>query len=374
MTSKQDSPVLSICIPTYNNASNLQKVLNHVLELEHRHLEVLVCDDAPKEEDTAEVIEGFQDPRLRYIENERNIGYEKNLFQCLKTAEGQYLMPLADEDKIVQESLNWVLDCIEDTHSEFTSIVAGYGMSEDYDWDESVPDEQSFDPGLDSLSAFVTLVPHPFANHTWRRNYIGGMVLKADAIDLGIAQEYYGSLYIHNVLMLQAMVAGNTILSSRHLSIVDYYQYEGEHRFWSDFEWSDLELRMKLQKYRMKAVDEVLENEECKSLFIDIETRFAAQLAAWATLQKDTSYRRIREIALNEDIRPLHDIWNSASFTRGYYYYLLVLPLPIDYFKRNVQDGVIPRRAFQVWYHFLARIIPDRVDHRIREWYLNTLS
>ncbi|WP_248896432.1 glycosyltransferase family 2 protein [Haloplanus halobius] len=374
-STEQDGVALSICIPTYNNAERLAKVIGHVLELDHGGVELVVCDDG-SDDDTRAAIDHFDDERLRYFENETNIGYEKNLFRCLTLARGRYLMPLADEDKIVSENLRWALSLIENPTIEFSSIVAGYGPVDDeqYDWDESVPLMQECETGYDSLAAFVNRIPHPFANHTWRRNYIGGIILERSAIDLEAAEEYFGSLYIHNVLLIQAMVNGRAILSSRHLCLVDHYQYEGEHRFWSDFDWSDLELRVQLQQYRMKAVDEILRDQKSKDLFTRVETRFAAQLAAWATLQKDTALAPLKHAALNGDVRSLEDIWQSRAFRRRYIYYLVVLPLPIDSLKRDVQEGLIPRKSLRVWYHFVARILPSGIDERIRRWYANRNS
>lgn len=362
-----DDPLLSVCIPTYNNSVNLQKVIGHVLELEYERLELVVCDDGSTE-NTNEVISGFEDDRIRYFENEDNLGFEKNLFHCIELADGQYIMPLADEDKIVTENLQWAISLIENPNIGFSSIIAGYGpvSADGYDWEESVPLMQEFEKGYDSLAAFVNTIPHPFANHTWRRNYIGGFILKRSAIDLEAAADYFGSLYIHNALLLQAMVDGRTILSSRHLSLADHYQYEDDHRFWSEFDWSNLELRVRLQKYRLKAVDEILTDEASRALFTRVETRFAAQLAAWATIQKDMRVEALKQEALSSEIYPLNSIWESRQFKRFYLYYLLVFPLPVARLKTNIQTGLIPRRAFPVWYHLAARLLPDSLDRRIR--------
>lgn len=367
--------LLSFCIPTYKNASNLQKVIEHILDIERSCFEVIICDDAPDESDTRCVIEGLNDKRLHYFENDRNLGYEKNLFRTIERADGKYVMPLADEDKVVEDNIHFVLDLIETSDKDFSNIIAGYGPIPDDDfnsrWDKSVPAMEEFERGYDSLKAFVDHIPHQFADHTWKRNYIGGIVLKRGAIDLDVASDYIGSLYIHNVLILQAMMSGNTVLSSRHLCLVDYYQYEGDHRFWSNYESSSLKLRMRLQKYRMKAISEILKDDRSKSLYTHIEIRFAAKLAAWATLQKGTSLEEVRRVAFSSEIRPLDDIWNSREFKKLYLYYLAILPLPTNILKKNVRNGLIPRSSVRVCYHLAARLIPESIDHRIRIWYGN---
>jgi hypothetical protein len=124
----------------------------------------------------------------------------------------------------------------------------------------------------------------------------------------------------------------------------------------------------------MKAVDELLCDQKSKDLFTRVETRFAAQLAAWATLQKGTEFTQLKHTALNGDVRSLEDIWYSREFRQLYIYYLIVLPLPIDSLKSEVQEGLIPRKSLRVWYHFIARVLPARIDERIRKWYANRAS
>ncbi len=73
-------PKVSIVMPTRNRAAMLPKAIGSVLAQDYANWELLVVDDG-SEDDTAAVVQGFADPRIRYIRSDgsgaaaaRNIG------------------------------------------------------------------------------------------------------------------------------------------------------------------------------------------------------------------------------------------------------------------------------------------------------------
>jgi len=65
----QSSPFFSIVIPTYNRAHLIGKTIQSVLEQELSDFEVLVIDDGSRD-NTAEVMQTFNDPRIHYLKKE----------------------------------------------------------------------------------------------------------------------------------------------------------------------------------------------------------------------------------------------------------------------------------------------------------------
>jgi Glycosyl transferase family 2 len=93
-------PFVTIAIPTYNRAgSYLPVALRSALAQNYPRLEVLVADNASTDE-TASLLQGISDERLRYLRHPVNIGANRNYDYCLNEARGDYFLLLHDDDAI----------------------------------------------------------------------------------------------------------------------------------------------------------------------------------------------------------------------------------------------------------------------------------
>ncbi|TFL17138.1 glycosyltransferase [Jannaschia formosa] len=59
-------PLVSIVMPSWNRAFTIAEAIQSVIEQSYDNWELLVCDDA-SEDRTADVVRGFDDPRIRYM-------------------------------------------------------------------------------------------------------------------------------------------------------------------------------------------------------------------------------------------------------------------------------------------------------------------
>src|SRR4030095_15000486 len=85
-------PTLSVVVPNYNHAKYLEFSLPAILKQSHRPLEVIVLDDASKD-NSVEVIRRFaaQDPIVRLVQNEKNLTVVPNLNKGVELARGDYV-------------------------------------------------------------------------------------------------------------------------------------------------------------------------------------------------------------------------------------------------------------------------------------------
>lgn len=97
-------PRVSVCIPTFNQGRYLGAALESVLGQTLEDLEIVVCDDASTD-DTAAVVEGLREPRLRYVRNPRTLGIARNRNRCLAEARGEYVAWLDSDDVYLPEML-----------------------------------------------------------------------------------------------------------------------------------------------------------------------------------------------------------------------------------------------------------------------------
>lgn len=94
---------VAICIPTYNQASFLAKAVQSSLDQKLATTEVWVSDDASTDL-TPEVIMSFRDePRVRTIRREQNVGISKNAGSLLLLPETEYIVRLDSDDFLEQD-------------------------------------------------------------------------------------------------------------------------------------------------------------------------------------------------------------------------------------------------------------------------------
>ncbi|GMK42110.1 hypothetical protein PCCS19_51690 [Paenibacillus sp. CCS19] len=103
MRRRRERPVLSICIPTYNRAADLNRCLQTIVHQigDCSLFEVVVSDNASPD-GTQQVLAAFAKAypnlNLRYWRNDDNIGAERNIIKLLDDARGDYVLLHGDDD------------------------------------------------------------------------------------------------------------------------------------------------------------------------------------------------------------------------------------------------------------------------------------
>ncbi len=95
----RNSPKISVCIPTFNQAHFLREAISSVLAQTLMDFELIVVDNCSPD-DTRQVVEDFmaRDARIKYYRNEENIGAQNNFNRCLRYASGEYVKLLCSDD------------------------------------------------------------------------------------------------------------------------------------------------------------------------------------------------------------------------------------------------------------------------------------
>ena len=92
-----EAPPVSVCIPTYNYGRFLGRAIESVLGQAFGDFELLVVDNASTD-GTDELVAGYDDPRLSYLRNERNLGLFGNFERCLELARSDLVKILCADD------------------------------------------------------------------------------------------------------------------------------------------------------------------------------------------------------------------------------------------------------------------------------------
>lgn len=93
-------PLVTFVVPCYNLAHLLPECLNSILVQTYRDFEVLVMDNCSPD-NTPEVVQSFQDPRLQHVRNETNIGHVRNFNKGIAMARGKYVWLVSADDFLI---------------------------------------------------------------------------------------------------------------------------------------------------------------------------------------------------------------------------------------------------------------------------------
>jgi len=99
-----NNPLVSICVPTFNNVGYIGKMLDSLVRQSYKNLEIIVCDNASTD-NTEKIVKLFNDPRLFYYRsNTHLLTAEENYNQTLKYTKGD-LIAIYHSDDIYEEDI-----------------------------------------------------------------------------------------------------------------------------------------------------------------------------------------------------------------------------------------------------------------------------
>ena len=113
---------VSIVMPCYNSAAFVDRALDSVLNQTYRNWELIIIDDASKD-DTTKIVRKYESKypeKIRLILNETNLGADKTRNLGIKAAKGQYLAFLDSDDYWLENKLFRQVNFMSQTSSFFS--------------------------------------------------------------------------------------------------------------------------------------------------------------------------------------------------------------------------------------------------------------
>lgn len=118
-------PKTSIIIPTYQRPQQLRKAIESVLAQSFKDFELIVVDDASNDE-TEGVVRTFDDDRIIYMCHSSNRGGGAARNTGLKSAGGEYIAFLDDDDEWLPSKLAKQMEILEHSDPMVGGVYAGY--------------------------------------------------------------------------------------------------------------------------------------------------------------------------------------------------------------------------------------------------------
>lgn len=105
-----DSLLFSICIPSYNRPQEIQRLLDSIDYSYSEKFEIVICEDSsPRRSEIRETVQNFIKKSaysVRYIENDYNLGYDRNLRTLINYAKGTFIIFMGDDDMFIPRQLD----------------------------------------------------------------------------------------------------------------------------------------------------------------------------------------------------------------------------------------------------------------------------
>lgn len=92
-----NAPKVTVRIPSYNHEKYIRDCIDSVLAQTFQDFEIVITDDGSTDS-TAEIIKGYNDPRIYLEVLEKNHGSAYAIERCLKRARGEYVANLCSDD------------------------------------------------------------------------------------------------------------------------------------------------------------------------------------------------------------------------------------------------------------------------------------
>ena len=116
----KDKPLISVCIPAYNNAKVIKNTIDSIINQTYDNWELIISDDCSKD-NTVEVVKSYNDPRIRIIEHKANLGMARNFNFVIGEAKGEYIKLICGDDTIDPDCLEKQIDVF--TSGKYPSVV-----------------------------------------------------------------------------------------------------------------------------------------------------------------------------------------------------------------------------------------------------------
>ncbi len=117
-------PTVSVVIPTYNRANLVDKSILSVLNQTYDNFELIIVDDGSTD-NTADVVNSFNDERIRYILHEKNKGVAAARNTGIKFSIGDLISFLDDDDEWLPEKLEKEINVMKKSEPNVGVVYSG---------------------------------------------------------------------------------------------------------------------------------------------------------------------------------------------------------------------------------------------------------
>lgn len=116
---KSKNELVSIIMPSYNTAEYIAESIESVLNQTYENWELIIVDDCSTD-NTDEIVQQFDDERIKYHKNKKNSGAAVSRNRALKLARGKWIAFLDSDDLWLPEKLEMQINFMSSNNYHFS--------------------------------------------------------------------------------------------------------------------------------------------------------------------------------------------------------------------------------------------------------------
>lgn len=207
-------PVFSICIPAYNRAHHMARLLDSIFQQDFNDFNIVICEDCSKERGTiAKIVADYSQAHpgaISYYENEENLGYDGNIRNLVEKADGEFCFFMGNDDVLCAGALSTVADVIR-RNPDVGFVLKSYRFSDKSSGHigqdvRYFTEERRFAKGREAILVCYR-----------RSGVIAGYVIRRDAAQAAATDRYDGTLYYQMHLTAQVLSSWPAVFTPKVL-------------------------------------------------------------------------------------------------------------------------------------------------------------
>ncbi len=207
------TPMISVVMPVYNGEKYLREAIESILNQTYKDFEFIILNDGSTD-NTEEIILSYEDPRIVYIKNDKNLQIVETLNRGISLAKGKYIARMDADDISLPERFACQVEILE--KSDEIIICGSYAETFGEECQTSIWKMPLTHPEIETTLLFHTAFIHPSV--MMRANVIKENNLKYESIYEGV-EDYalwmkmvqYGQMYNIPKPLLRYRIVANSI-------------------------------------------------------------------------------------------------------------------------------------------------------------------
>lgn len=251
--------IIGVCIPTYKRPEQLiQCVRSIIVAAKPYNVPIFITDDSTDDTNNDTLSQLCKEyEHIIYINNEQNLGIDKNILKCIDVCTCKYAWPIGEDDRIAPDAIEKVLGVLETHSNNIPFIFANYVYVNNEV--THITSEKRINIDADMEMGTTEF----FEKYAWTIGFIGACIINKSLWSNIDSSKYVGTYFAHVGTILE-YIFGEYVYVSSDIYVLNRAEDSttftwAEYSFDVNFGWDDMVSRLQ-QIYGVNSCKNAIES------------------------------------------------------------------------------------------------------------------